>query len=326
LTGRELHLEGLGERMHHEPAGDRLLEHLRNRHEIDAASATKLSVHNTYVFRIDRRDGEPWIARAFPPARPKVGVEGDAAILRFLERLGLLADLLGRLVMAATVIWLAVDLDRLRREAVDTRFTFVAVGYELACIAFVVGAVLGALLGVQWVRGAWYGAARLAHLHINVLGWGGLTLLTTVVFLGPRIMGTDMRPRAAGQAVWALRATATGLLVAVVALLLTGPRPGVVWPRSLAAVGLAIYAAGAPSVAWHVLRSGRTAPGSIQANMIRLACVWFVVIVTADAAAFGSGELGAVAIRAGWALAATPVLAHVALIASAATHRVPSAR
>ena len=46
----------------------------------------KLSVHNTYVFRIDRNDGDPWVARAFPPARPRAGVEGDAAILRFLER------------------------------------------------------------------------------------------------------------------------------------------------------------------------------------------------------------------------------------------------
>ena len=79
-------LEGLGVRMHHEPAGERLLAHLRNRYDIDAVSATKLSVHNTYVFRVDRRDGHPWIARAFPPARPSIGVEGDAAILQFLER------------------------------------------------------------------------------------------------------------------------------------------------------------------------------------------------------------------------------------------------
>ena len=42
-------------------------------------------MHSTYVFRIDRHDGSPWVARAFPPARPRAGVEGDAAILRFLE-------------------------------------------------------------------------------------------------------------------------------------------------------------------------------------------------------------------------------------------------
>jgi len=79
-------LEGLGARMHHEPAPGRLLAHLRDRYGIDPAAATKLSVHKTYVFRIDRHDGRPWVARAFPPARPRAGAEGDAAILRFLER------------------------------------------------------------------------------------------------------------------------------------------------------------------------------------------------------------------------------------------------
>jgi Ser/Thr protein kinase RdoA (MazF antagonist) len=78
-------LEGLGARMNHEPVSERLLAHLRDRYGIDAVAATRLSVHKTYVFRIDRRDGEPWVARAFPPARPRAGAEGDAAILRFLE-------------------------------------------------------------------------------------------------------------------------------------------------------------------------------------------------------------------------------------------------
>lgn len=79
-------LEGLGARMDHEPVAERLLAHLRDRYGIDPVAATRLSVHKTYVFRIDRRDGEPWVARAFPPARPRAGVEGDASILRFLER------------------------------------------------------------------------------------------------------------------------------------------------------------------------------------------------------------------------------------------------
>ena len=81
-------LEGLGARMNHAPAAEQLLAHLRDRYGVDAVAATRLSVHKTYVFRIDRKDGEPWVARAFPPARPRAGVEGDAAILTFLERHG----------------------------------------------------------------------------------------------------------------------------------------------------------------------------------------------------------------------------------------------
>jgi Ser/Thr protein kinase RdoA (MazF antagonist) len=78
-------LEGLGARMDHAPAADRLLTHLRDHYGIDPVGATRLSVHKGYVFRIDRKDAEPWVARAFPPARPRAGAEGDAAILRFLE-------------------------------------------------------------------------------------------------------------------------------------------------------------------------------------------------------------------------------------------------
>jgi Ser/Thr protein kinase RdoA (MazF antagonist) len=85
-------LNGLGARMHHEPAAERLVAHLRDCYGVDAVAATRLSVHKTYVFRIDRNDGDPWVARAFPPSRPRAGVEGDAAILRFLERQGYPAE------------------------------------------------------------------------------------------------------------------------------------------------------------------------------------------------------------------------------------------
>lgn len=79
-------LEGLSGRMDHAPVAERLMSHLQVRYGIEPAAATRLSVHKTYVFRVDRCDGDPWVARAFPPARPRSGVEGDAMILRFLER------------------------------------------------------------------------------------------------------------------------------------------------------------------------------------------------------------------------------------------------
>ena len=59
-------LEGLGARMHHEPVPERLLAHLRDRYGIDPVAATKLSVHKTYVFRIDRNDGSVPVPRATP--------------------------------------------------------------------------------------------------------------------------------------------------------------------------------------------------------------------------------------------------------------------
>ena len=79
-------LEGVDARMSYEPTSvERLLEHLRAHYDVDAVAATQISVHNTYIFRIDRKTGEPWVARVFPPGRPRTGAEGDAAVLRFLE-------------------------------------------------------------------------------------------------------------------------------------------------------------------------------------------------------------------------------------------------
>jgi len=75
-----------------ETMGQRLLAHLRDHYAIDPIAATQVSVHHDHTFRVDRRDGEPWIARVFSPARPRIGAEGDGAILRFLERQGYPAE------------------------------------------------------------------------------------------------------------------------------------------------------------------------------------------------------------------------------------------
>jgi Ser/Thr protein kinase RdoA (MazF antagonist) len=81
-------LEGIDARLFHQPGAERLVAHLRDRHRIDAVGATQLSQHNDHVFRIERGDGEPWVARVFPPARSHGAVEGDAAIMRFLAAQG----------------------------------------------------------------------------------------------------------------------------------------------------------------------------------------------------------------------------------------------
>ena len=85
-TEAKADLEGLDARMEHAPVAERLVRHLRDTYGIDAVSATPISQHVNYVLRVDRKDGDPWVARAFPPARPRIGAEGDAAILGFLER------------------------------------------------------------------------------------------------------------------------------------------------------------------------------------------------------------------------------------------------
>lgn len=85
-------LEGIEGRLFHTPSADGLLAHLQHRYDAGLTAAAITSRHNTHVFRIDRSGGTPWIARVYPPARPITGVEGDAAILRFLQTRGYPAE------------------------------------------------------------------------------------------------------------------------------------------------------------------------------------------------------------------------------------------
>lgn len=66
-----------------------LAEHLADRYRTTVTGLTELDVG---VFRVDRVEGEPWVARVFPAARPLAEVEGDAAILRRLEQAGFPAE------------------------------------------------------------------------------------------------------------------------------------------------------------------------------------------------------------------------------------------
>jgi len=68
---------------------DSLPAHLESRHGIEVAQITELDLG---VFRVDRHDGPAWVARIFPAARPLEEVEGDARILRGLERRGFPAE------------------------------------------------------------------------------------------------------------------------------------------------------------------------------------------------------------------------------------------
>lgn len=99
----------------------------------------------------------------------------------------------------------------------ERRFSWIPTVHLRAHAAFVVGAVLG-MLGVGWVSGSWYMAVRLAHLHVNVLGWGGLTVLATLTFFGPAMVRTRIPEDADDRAGRVLRLAAPAFLVGAVLL------------------------------------------------------------------------------------------------------------
>jgi hypothetical protein len=64
---------------------EELGRHLRGSYGIEVSAVRAL---DAAVWRVDRRDGASWVARVFPAERPLEAVQGDAGILRSLERRG----------------------------------------------------------------------------------------------------------------------------------------------------------------------------------------------------------------------------------------------
>jgi Ser/Thr protein kinase RdoA (MazF antagonist) len=71
------------------PGAEALPAHLEDRYGIRVAAMTRIVPG---VFRVDRHDGPPWVARLALASRPVARTEEDAAVLRFLERQGFPAE------------------------------------------------------------------------------------------------------------------------------------------------------------------------------------------------------------------------------------------
>jgi nitrite reductase (NO-forming) len=109
--------------------------------------------------------------------------------------------------------------------------------YVAACAALLAGMGLGLLLagGVAGSADA-YRALRLAHVHLNVLGWVGLAVVGTQFTLWPTVLRTRMVPGVGWAVRWSLPPLALGLGTLTAGLATQG--------RVLALVGLGGYAAG----------------------------------------------------------------------------------
>ena len=224
--------------------------------------------------------------------------DGDARILLWLVNVGTVSVIGGRLwditwlvAAGATLVSGAVAVNlrtirAMRRAAVGARFAFVVRSYERAHAAFLLGALLGAIIAAGAAPGTWYSAIRIAHVHVNVLGFGGLTLLATLVFFGPTMLRTRIEPDADAVAARALQWGVAALAIAVAALLVTGAGgPWATPGRVAAGLGLLGYAAATAAVCAPVVRAARRAGDAQLRPHVVGACAWFTAGVAADAVA-----------------------------------------
>lgn len=71
---------------------DWLGKHLESTYDITVEARSKPQSWNPNVWRVDRAEGRPWIARVFPPARTAAQVAGDATLLQWLASVGFPAE------------------------------------------------------------------------------------------------------------------------------------------------------------------------------------------------------------------------------------------
>lgn len=168
--------------------------------------------------------------------------------------------------LAATALTAAVTINyvrirRARKASLQTRWVWMARSWERAHGAFIHGAILGVLMALGLLPGEWYFTARLSHLHVNLLGFGGITLLATSAMFAPMALRTQMDQDAPRITARATKWAATGVTVGVLALLASalGGAVGLAL-RLLAAAGLGVFAAGATRIAVLLVRTRDNAP------------------------------------------------------------------
>jgi nitrite reductase (NO-forming) len=260
---------------------------------------------------------------------PRVG-ERAATARALALNLGVLAVLGGvhggRPVVTAVGAWLAgavvlvhaATLAAGARRAFGARLAGTVWFYVAAGAALLAGMGLGVLLaGGAAASADAYRAMRLAHVHLNVLGWVGLAVVGTQFTLWPTVLRTRMVADAGRAAGRSLPLLAGGLAVAATGLLAQ--------QRAVALAGLAGYAAGLGVALVPFARTAlRRPPHTAASWMLAAGVTWFAVAVAADLVALaGSPRVVDLDGRVGRLVPAVAVGFGLQVLAGALTYLLP---
>jgi nitrite reductase (NO-forming) len=174
----------------------------------------------------------------------------------------------GAAAVTVTVVWHAVALLQAMRKALPSRFGATVRYYVAAGFLLPVGVALGVLMARGELSDAGHARALLAHAVVNLLGWIGLTVLGTLVTLGPTMLRTRMTDGSEHVARRGLP-----VLVAAIVLAAAGAGAGVLL---LTAAGVALYLAGLVYVSWpHAEELRRKPPTTFATWSVVAGMSWF---------------------------------------------------
>lgn len=199
----------------------------------------------------------------------------------------------GAVLVVGAVIGHTASLVAMARAAsLSGRLRVVVWYYVGAGVALLIGGSLGGVLTGGVVRSApWEHAVRLAHAHLNLLGWLGLVVIGTLFMLWPAVLRTRMADTAPQTARRVLGIMTAGLSVAVTGALLTGPAGAAHW---LAAAGMAAYTGGVAYALLPAIREMRAKPPRSAAPVALLAGYgWLLAALAIDVAGLVLGPASA---------------------------------
>jgi nitrite reductase (NO-forming) len=193
----------------------------------------------------------------------------------------------GACLTGAVVLAHAVGLTIRVGRALAARLGHTVWFYLAASAALLAGMGLGLLLagGAAGTADA-YRALRLAHVHLNVLGWIGLAVIGTQFTLWPTVLRTRMVPGVERAVRWSLPPLVAGLAAAAAGLLTQH--------RAMALAGLGGYAAGLAVALGPFVRTAlRRPPHTAASWMLGAGMAWFAFAVLAELVAL-AGSPGVV--------------------------------
>ena len=190
-----------------------------------------------------------------------------------------------------------VTLRRLRARARNDRFLWVVRRYENAHVLFLVAAGLGGLMGAGGVPGEVFLGVRDAHIHLNVLGWAGLTVLTTLVVFGPALLRVRIEEgaeqRASDALVRALVGLGAGTLGIVLRSLGRAIGDGAEGPATVLLVGgMIVYLQAVVVIVLPLLRACRAHDRSPLRWGLAAVLLWLPVAVAIDTVLLAVGRPG----------------------------------
>lgn len=194
---------------------------------------------------------------------------------------------MGTLGIMFVIAMNVVTLRRLRARARNDRFLWVIRRYENAHVLFLISAGLGGMLGAGVVPSQIYLGVREAHIHLNVLGWAGITVLTTLVVFGPALLRARIEPGAERRASDAVLRAMFGLGIGTLGLLLRSLGrsigDGAEGPATLVlVVGIAVYLQAVIVVALPLLRACRAHDRSPLRWSLAAVVIWLPIGVAID--------------------------------------------